>query len=63
MTGLARDGGEVTVTGNGDIVGTVVTALTQRQVVPANLKVDQANLEDAFVALTGREFDAASAES
>jgi ABC-2 type transport system ATP-binding protein len=55
---LRGDNGEVTVSGSGDIVGPVVQVLTQNQVVPTDLKVEQANLEDAFVALTGRRFDA-----
>ncbi len=59
VSGVLRDGnGEVTVTGNGDIVGQVVLTLAQNNVIPADLKVSQANLEDAFVALTGRAFDA-----
>jgi ABC-2 type transport system ATP-binding protein len=56
---LRTDNGEVTVTGHGDIVGSVVQALTAAGVIPNDLKVEQANLEDAFVTLTGRTFDAA----
>jgi len=62
VTGVARDGGQLTVTGRGDIVASVVMALAQRDVVPSDLKVEQANLEDAFVALTGRAFDAEPAD-
>jgi ABC-2 type transport system ATP-binding protein len=59
VSGVLRgDNGEVTVVGSGDIVGPVVQALTQHEVVPTDLKVEQANLEDAFVALSGRQFDA-----
>ena len=63
VTAVGRDGEQVTVTGTGDIVAPVVTALAQHQVVPTGLKVEQANLEDAFVALTGRTFDAELSES
>ena len=57
VSGVSRGDGAVAVTGNGDIVGSVVLTLAQNNVIPADLKVEQANLEDAFVALTGRQFD------
>lgn len=63
VTAVGREGEQVTVTGTGDIVAPVVTVLAQHQVVPTDLKVEQANLEDAFVALTGRTFDAEPSES
>ena len=50
--------GEVVVSGTGNLVTAVVLALNERKVVPNDLRVEQANLEDAFVALTGSTFDA-----
>lgn len=63
VTGLARDGDHVVVTGTGDIVAAVVTAMSEAGVVPHDLRVEQANVEDAFVALTGRQFDAEPSRS
>lgn len=54
VTGVHQDGEHVTVSGTGDVVPQVVTALSDARVVPLELRVDQPNLEDAFVALTGR---------
>jgi ABC-2 type transport system ATP-binding protein len=58
VNNVTWDGDHVVVSGTGNVVPLVVTALNQEQVVPIDMRVDQANLEDAFVALTGREFDA-----
>jgi ABC-2 type transport system ATP-binding protein len=44
----------VEVTGHGDLLQAVTAALAARQVVPADLRLDQPTLDDAFVALTGR---------
>ncbi|MDX6738709.1 ABC transporter ATP-binding protein [Actinocorallia sp. A-T 12471] len=52
---VLRDGGHVVVTGTGDLVPAVTLALAAHGVVPAELRVDQATLDDAFVALTGRK--------
>lgn len=45
--------GRVEVTGTGDVLATVTTALAQRRIVAAELRVTQPRLDDAFVALTG----------
>ncbi|BFP55504.1 ABC transporter ATP-binding protein [Streptomyces griseus] len=42
------------VTGRGQLLGTVAGALARAQVVAEDLRVDQRNLDDAFVAFTGR---------
>ncbi|WP_256837706.1 ABC transporter ATP-binding protein [Ornithinimicrobium faecis] len=42
------------VTGRGQLLSSVAGALARAQVVAEDLRVDQHNLEDAFVSLTGR---------
>jgi ABC-2 type transport system ATP-binding protein len=49
-----RDGEQVVVTGDGPLLATVAAALADRAVAVADLRSDEANLEDAFLALTGR---------
>jgi ABC-2 type transport system ATP-binding protein len=44
----------VEVTGHGDLLQAVTSALAARQVVAVDLRLDQPTLDDAFVALTGR---------
>ncbi|HTJ34420.1 MAG TPA: ABC transporter ATP-binding protein [Dactylosporangium sp.] len=46
-------GGEFTVTGSGNLAHEISSALAARSVVPLNLNIVQADLESAFVALTG----------
>ncbi len=55
---VSRDGDVVAVSGRGDVVVGVVLALDNHGVTPTDVRVDRANLEDAFVHLTGRRFDA-----
>lgn len=43
----------VEITGTGDVLATVTTALAQRRIVAAELRVTQPRLDDAFLALTG----------
>ncbi|TDD71651.1 ABC transporter ATP-binding protein [Jiangella aurantiaca] len=57
VTRVARDGGHYVVTGTGNLPYTVITTLAAHDVVAAELRMDQASLEDAFVALTGRSFE------
>ena len=47
-------GSRVVVTGTGNVVQTVTTALARNQIVAEDLRIEQANLDDAYVALTGR---------
>jgi len=54
VTGLVRRGDLVVVTGRGDVLGAVTSVLARNGIVAGHLRVEQANLEDAFVALTGR---------
>ena len=49
------------MTGPGAVLSEVTTLLARRGVVPRELRAGQASLEDAFVALTGRDYDGGSA--
>ena len=53
-TGSDRTGDVVVVTGTGPLLARVATALATHQITPADLTVERTNLEDAFLALTGR---------
>jgi ABC-2 type transport system ATP-binding protein len=54
---VTRDGAHVVVSGTGNLLFAVVAALAAHEVVPADFRMDETNLEDAFVALTGRPYD------
>lgn len=45
---------QITVSGNGPLLANVAAALAKYNIAPADLRVQQANLEDVFLALTGR---------
>jgi ABC-2 type transport system ATP-binding protein len=45
---------QITVSGNGPLLANVAAALAQHNIAPADLRVQQANLDDVFLALTGR---------
>jgi ABC-2 type transport system ATP-binding protein len=51
---LEHDGEHVIVTGSGDLANVVILTLAAAGVTAGELHLDTANLEDAFVALTGR---------
>ena len=57
VRGVQRRGGQVTVTGTGAMLNAVTTLLARRGIVAGQLRVDQASLEDAFIALTGPHHD------
>jgi ABC-2 type transport system ATP-binding protein len=46
-------GDVVVVTGNSNALNAVTSVLARNQIVARQLRVDQASLEDAFLALTG----------
>lgn len=52
---VSRSGDHVTVSGTGDLAASVTLALAGHQIVPADLRIEQATLDDAFLALTGRK--------
>jgi ABC-2 type transport system ATP-binding protein len=51
---VARQNGTVVVHGSGAVLARVATALAERGIVPADLRSEQASLEDVFLALTGK---------
>ena len=55
---VTRSGPIVTVSGSGNLVLAVTSVLARNQIVAHDLRIEQAGLEDAFVALTGRKLDA-----
>jgi ABC-2 type transport system ATP-binding protein len=54
VTSLKRNGETVTVTGNENVVNAVTSVLASHRILARQLRVDQASLEDAFVALVSR---------
>jgi ABC-2 type transport system ATP-binding protein len=59
VTGVARRGDQVVVTGRGDVLAAVTATLTRHGGVARGLRVEQTGLEDAFVTLTGHHEEAA----
>jgi ABC-2 type transport system ATP-binding protein len=55
VTSVTRRGDVVVVTGNSNALNAVTSVLARHQIVAQQLRVDQASLEDAFIALTGHE--------
>jgi ABC-2 type transport system ATP-binding protein len=54
---VSRNGSQIVVTGTGNLVNAVITVLARHEIVAGDLRVEQASLDDAFVALTGRDLD------
>jgi ABC-2 type transport system ATP-binding protein len=55
VTGVERTGPVVVVTGTGNLIHAVTSVLAQHQVVANDLRVEQASLDDAYLALTARQ--------
>jgi ABC-2 type transport system ATP-binding protein len=53
---VSRHGQTVVVAGTGNLVLAVTAVLARNQIVANELRIEQAGLDDAFVALTGRTF-------
>ena len=51
---VERSGPIVVVTGTGNLIAAVMAVLARHQVVANDLRVEQATLDDAFIALAGR---------
>ncbi len=49
---VSRHGSQVEVTGTGNVLAAVTSVLARAQIIALDLRVEQANLDDAFVALT-----------
>ncbi|WP_129662765.1 ABC transporter ATP-binding protein [Phytoactinopolyspora endophytica] len=54
---VQRSGQHVIVTGTGNLLHAVTSVLARNQIVAEDLRIEQATLDDAFIALTGRTFD------
>jgi ABC-2 type transport system ATP-binding protein len=54
---VVRDGRQITVVGTGNVLHAVTSVLARNQIVAADLRVDAADLDDAFIALTGHRID------
>jgi len=54
VTSVDRHGAQIEVTGTADLVQAVTTLLARRQIIAADLRIEQTTLDDAFVTLTGR---------
>jgi ABC-2 type transport system ATP-binding protein len=54
VTSVIRRGDVVVVTGSDNALNAVTSVLARHQIVAQQLRVEQASLEDAFVALTGQ---------
>ena len=57
VTSVLHRGEVVVVTGNSDAINAVMSVLARNQIVAQQLRVEQANLEDAFLALTGEHHE------
>jgi ABC-2 type transport system ATP-binding protein len=57
VTDVRRHGDQVVVAGTGNLLHAVSSVLARHQIIARGLRVDQASLDDAFVALTGRPLD------
>lgn len=54
---IEQIGNQIQVSGTGNLLGAVTAILSQHQIVALDLRVEQATLDDAFVALTGRSLE------
>src|SRR5262249_7850652 len=55
VAAVTRHGRQVLVTGTGDVLGAVTSVLARAGIVAEQLRIEQASLDDAFIALTGQE--------
>jgi ABC-2 type transport system ATP-binding protein len=55
---LAREGDAVEIRGHGPVLALVASELVARGIAPVDLRVDRPTVEDAFLALTGRDIRA-----
>ena len=54
VTRVRRRGGQLEVSGTGDLLSAVTSLLASQQITAAELRIEQASLDDAFVHLTSR---------
>ena len=51
---VEEHGPQLVVTGTGNLLHAVTSVLARSQIVAADLRIEQAGLDDAFIRLTGR---------
>jgi ABC-2 type transport system ATP-binding protein len=54
---VEHHGPQVVITGTGNVLQAVASVLARNQIIAGDLRVEQASLDDAFVALTGKKLD------
>ncbi|GAA4902087.1 ABC-2 type transport system ATP-binding protein [Stackebrandtia albiflava] len=54
VTDVTHHGTQIVVSGDGELLHAVTSLLARHRIVAADLRIEQADLDDAFVALTGR---------
>jgi len=54
VTRVQRHGGQVVVTGTGNVLHAVTALLARHHIIAHELRVEQTSLDDVFIALTGR---------
>lgn len=54
---MERRGPQVVITGSGNVVHAVTSLLARNQIIAGDLRVEQASLDDAYLALTGKKLD------
>jgi ABC-2 type transport system ATP-binding protein len=54
VRGVERAGPSIVVTGTGNLIGAVTSVLALHQIVANDLRIEQANLDDAYLAITSR---------
>ncbi|MEV4810678.1 ABC transporter ATP-binding protein [Micromonospora avicenniae] len=55
VSAVTRSGGQLVVTGTGELLHAVTAVLARNQILVADLRLEQSTLDDAFVELTGRQ--------
>lgn len=55
---VEHEGSRIVVIGTGNVVHSVTALLAQRRVIAEDLRIEQSNLEDAYLALTGSKQEA-----
>jgi ABC-2 type transport system ATP-binding protein len=57
VTDVRVHGTQLVVTGKGNLLHAVTSVLARKQIVAADLRIEQTSLDDAFVELTGRKLN------
>ena len=62
VVAVAHDGSQIVITGTGNVVHAVTALLARRRVIAEELRIEQSNLEDAYLALTNQDATSITAE-